>query len=104
MHLLYSHRSPLSNSPAIKMHQFWASPMAQMVKDLCLQCGRPRFDPWVRRSSGGGNATPLQSSFLGNPVDGVAWWATVHGVARNQTQLNTQHALSFQLVELSGGS
>ena len=21
--------------------------MAQMVKSICLQCGRPRFDPWV---------------------------------------------------------
>ena len=49
MHLLDSHRSPLSNSPAIKMHQFWASLMAQMVKNLCLQCGRSRFDPWVRK-------------------------------------------------------
>ena len=23
--------------------------MAQTLKCLCLQCGRPRFDPWVRK-------------------------------------------------------
>ena len=28
------------------------------------------------------NGTPLQYSCLENPVDGGAWWAAVHGVAR----------------------
>ena len=32
--------------------------------------------------------TPLQYSCLENPVDGGAWWATVHGVAKSQTQLS----------------
>ena len=27
-------------------------------------------------------ATPLQYSCLGNPMDREAWWATVHGVAK----------------------
>ena len=35
----------------------------------------------------GGNGTPLQYSFLGNPRDREAWQAIVHGVAKNQTQL-----------------
>ena len=35
-----------------------------------------------------GNGTPLQYSCLENPMDGGAWWATVHGVAKNWTQLN----------------
>ena len=26
--------------------------------------------------------TPLQHSFLENPIDGGAWWAAVHGVAK----------------------
>ena len=26
---------------------FWASLVAQMVKKIHLQCGRPEFDPWV---------------------------------------------------------
>ena len=25
----------------------WASPVAQTVKKVCLQCGRPGFSPWV---------------------------------------------------------
>ena len=34
------------------------------------------------RSPGGGNGNPLQYSFLENPMDREAWWATVHGVAK----------------------
>ena len=34
------------------------------------------------RSPGGGNGNPLQSSCLENPMDRGAWWATVHGVAK----------------------
>ena len=35
-----------------------------------------------------GNGTPLQYSCLENPMDGGAWEATVHGVAKSQTRLN----------------
>ena len=34
---------------------------------------------------GEGNATPLQYCCLENPMDGEAWWAAVHGVAKSQT-------------------
>ena len=37
---------------------------------------------------GEGNGTPLQYSCLENPMDGGAWWAAVHGVAKRQTQLS----------------
>ena len=37
---------------------------------------------------GEGNGNPLQYSCLENPMDGGAWWATVHGVAQSQTQLS----------------
>ena len=37
---------------------------------------------------GEGNGTPLQYSCLENPMDGGAWWAAVHGVAKSQTRLN----------------
>ena len=36
---------------------------------------------------GEGNGTPLQYSCLENPMDGGAWWAAVHGVAKSWTQL-----------------
>ena len=38
--------------------------------------------------NGEGNGTPLQYSCLENPMDGEAWWAAVHGVAKSQTQLS----------------
>ena len=38
--------------------------------------------------SGEGNGNPLQYSCLENPMDGAAWLATVHGVAKNRTQLS----------------
>ena len=37
---------------------------------------------------GEGNGTPLQYSCLENPMDGGAWWATVHGVAEIRTRLS----------------
>ena len=39
-------------------------------------------------SMGEGNGTPLQYSCLANPMDGGAWWAAVHGVARSWTRLS----------------
>ena len=39
-------------------------------------------------SSTQGNGTPLQYSCLENPMDGGAWWAAVHGVAKSRTQLS----------------
>ena len=35
-----------------------------------------------------GNGTPLQYSCLGNPMDGEAWWAAVHGVEKSRTRLS----------------
>ena len=40
---------------------------------------------------GEGNGTPLQYSCLENPMDGGAWWAMVHGVAKSWTQLKRLH-------------
>ena len=44
--------------------------------------------PGLGRSPGGGNGNPVQSSCLKNPMDRGAWRATVHGVAKSQTQLS----------------
>ena len=38
--------------------------------------------PGLGRSPGKGNVNLLQYSFLGNPMDREAWWATVHGVTK----------------------
>ena len=37
---------------------------------------------------GEGNGTPLQYSCLDNPMDGGAWQAAVHGVAKSWTRLS----------------
>ena len=37
---------------------------------------------------GEGNGTLLQYSCLENPMDGGAWWAAVHGVAKSQIRLS----------------
>ena len=45
--------------------------------------------PGSGRSPGEGHGNPLQYSCLGNPVDGGAWWATVHGVTEGWMRLGT---------------
>ena len=40
------------------------------------------------RFPGEGTGYPLQYSCLENPIDRGAWRATVHGVAKSQTQLS----------------
>ena len=51
--------------------------------------------PGSGRSPGEGSGDPLQYSCLENPMDGGAWWATVHRAAKNQTQLRDFTFLSF---------
>ena len=47
-----------------------------------------------------GNGTPLQYSCLDNPMDGGAWWAAVHGVAKVQTRLsNFTFTFHFHALE-----
>ena len=44
--------------------------------------------PGSRKPSGAENGLSLQYSSLENPPDKEAWWATVHGLAKSQTQLS----------------
>ena len=39
--------------------------------------------PGLGGTLGEGNGNPLQHSCLGNPMDGEAWGATVHGVTES---------------------
>ena len=58
----------------------------------------------VPGNHGEGNGTPLQYSCLANPMDGGAWWAAVHGVAKSRTRLSDFiftshfHALEKEMV------
>ena len=60
-----------------------------MVKNLPASVGDVDLIPGLKRSPGGGNDNPLQYSCLENPMDRGAWWVTVHGVTKNQTELST---------------
>ena len=44
--------------------------------------------PGSGRSPAEGNGNPLQYSCLEKPMDGGAWWATIHGVSKSQTRLS----------------
>ena len=66
-------------------------PDGSVVKNPPANAGDARdmgLTPGSGRSLGDGNANPTQYSCLGNSTNGGAWRATVHGIAKNQTQLN----------------
>ena len=59
--------------------------MVQVVKNLPVNAGDLRdagLTPGLVISPGGGNGNPRQYSCLENPMDGGAWWATLHGSQR----------------------
>ena len=53
-----------------------------MVKNWLVNAGDAGSISGSGRSLGEGTGYPLQHSCLGNPMDREAWWATVHGVAK----------------------
>ena len=57
-------------------------------KKSACGAGDPGLIPGSGRSPGEGNGNPLQYSCLENPMDGGAWQATAHGVAKSWTQLS----------------
>ena len=57
-------------------------PGGSVVKNLPANAGGVGSIPGLGRSPGEGNGNPLQYSCLGNPMDGGAWRAAVHGVTK----------------------
>ena len=68
-------------------------PGGSEVKASACKVGDLGSIPGLGRSPGERNGNPLQYSCLENPMDRGAWWATVHGVAKSQTQLSHFHFL-----------
>ena len=69
----------------------WDSPCGSGVNNSTANAGNtgdPDSIPGSGRSPGEGNSNPPQYSCLRNPMDRRTWQATVHGVAKNQTQLS----------------
>ena len=93
-----------SVSLQLPFHVFWelvflfilllfASPaysVSLLIKNLPANAGDGRdmgLIPGSGRSPGGGHGYSLQCSFLENPMDRGAWWASVHRVAQSWTRL-----------------
>ena len=61
--------------------------------------------PITQEIPGEGNGNPLQYSCLENPMDGGAWWAAVHGVAKSWKRLSdfTFTFMCIPMADLCGG-
>ena len=57
-------------------------PGGSAVKNPPVNAEGMSLIPRSGRSPGEGNGNPLQYSYLGNPMDRGAWWATVHRVTK----------------------
>jgi len=53
-----------------------------MVRNPLANAGDISLILGLGRSLGKGNDNPIQCSCLGNSMDRGAWWATVHGIAK----------------------
>ena len=69
-------------------------------KNLPANAGDAGLIPGCGTSPGEGHGNPFQYSCLENPMDGEAWWATVHGVAK-RTRLSDFTFTFF--LSLNGG-
>ena len=97
LHEVHSLESTFPIKPLLYIHL--ASLVAQKVKNLPANAGDTRdtsLIPGFGRSPGEGNGNLLQYSYLESSMDRGAWRATVHGVAKSQTQLST-HAHSVSM-------
>ena len=85
------------------LHELFSLPAlyGSEVKASVCNAGDLGSIPGLGRSSGEGNDNPFQYSCLENPMDGVAWWATFHGVPKSRTQLsNFTFTSTFSLQSL----
>ena len=69
-------------------------------KESACNAGDSGLIPGLGRSAGEENGNPLQYFCLENSLDRGAWWATVHGVAKNQTRLSNFHSWKLLVYTL----
>ena len=79
--------APLLPSLKVTTSLHYGFPWWLSGKESAYQAGDRGLIHGLGRSPGEGNSSPLQYSFLENPTDRGAWWATVHAVSKSQTQL-----------------
>ena len=73
---------------------FTGFPDSLVGKESACSAGDLGSNPGSGRSPGEGNGNPLQYACLKNPMDRGAWWARVHGVAKESDTEGT-----FKMVE-----
>ena len=83
-----------------KLVKYLGFPGGAEVKASSCNAGDLGSIPGWGRSPGEGNGNPLQYSCLENPMDGGAWWATVHRVTKSRTQLS-DFTFTFQFLNSS---
>ena len=72
---------------------------ALVVKNPLANAGDVRNEgsiPGWGRSPGEGHGNPLQYSYLENPMDRGAWWATVHTFTHDLS--NSVHKYMFKMI------
>ena len=87
----------------LKDISLWDFPVGASDKEPACQCwrqGDAGLTPGSERSPGRGHGDPFQYSFLENPMDRGAWWATVHQVAKSGTLLKwlSTHSTWHQII------
>ena len=68
----------------LNLKKLRGSPCSSVSKESACSARDLGSIPGLGRSLGEGNGDPLQYACLENLMDGGAWWAAVHGVAKNQ--------------------
>ena len=84
------------------LHTDQSLPGGSTVQNPAANAGDARDTDWSlsERSFGEENGNPFQYSCLENPMDRGAWHATVHGVAKNRTQVNNWAHKQAVLIRL----
>ena len=75
-------------------------PGGSVVKNPPTNARDPGSISGSGRSLGEGNGNPFQYSCLEKPVEGGAWWATVHGIAESdmtERQTTTTNKLKVRM-------
>ena len=96
------HLYPLPTPPPEEEAPILPAPDGSDGKASACNAGELGSIPGSGRSPGEENGNPLQYSCLENCMDGGAWWATIHWVAKSQTRLSDftffHFPLPYQLI------
>ena len=84
-HLTWLPRSLYAGQEATVRTGHGTTDWFKIGKGVCQGCiHHSAYLTYMQSTSGEGNGNPLQNSSPDNPMEGVAWWAAVHGVTKSQ--------------------